>query len=1275
MPPKRQDATAAAPPALSGASSPNDRGAPRSSSSKPESFSAADVRGGAAGAGPAGAAASAAAGRHSGAPNSVSQVPPPPPSAFRGPITGSSRSVVGDNETRLALIPISLTIIAAVVIFALCYPGPDQWSMRVNHAGAHTAWTWRVPGLNTNDAFAAGGANGVANAASAVTSTLTTFFSRSGLGYGAVEQHTSNFLGREEELQRLLNVVRGSTGTAFAHVFGAQGVGKTTFVREFVRRVNTDPSYYMNAPISFYSSAAGAGASASSPAQMPASVVVWLKASSLQVLAGEVKNLADYLGLRYNDLHLESIVERVQAFLYRQPTWIVVFDDVIDERVLQVIPTLVPRLQSSSDAKPPAGPVLTSREQRTNAGAVIVISPSVNALNPAPGSTFIHIKAPALEIAADQLLNTVDHRTLLRGVTIDAQADPASAAVQSSSTPIVGAAVAAPKVREQALLIAKKLGRNPSAINYATSYLTQTTVTVAEYLSDVKRIRDQHKKIANIEASHAAFAFPRGLAAATRVNMLHAERMSPLSTPVLALMAASSSIVTDHSFDMWSTALSNPTVFTALSNSSFAEAGANADVSPDRLRHIVMRLRSLALLRGPFEITDASNVRRSIYHTPITVQFSIAAAYAPIPANTGSANTDASQTLSRLDIAAQSIVAMMAARTRSNQNRIFELVAPSVSAWETADHESTWIAIMYENAAHTRAAADVLAPSPLIPATSSGALITEAKSSSLAEGALSGLQDLASFTSMVMRRSESSVRFSDLARARGHPLPLQVVQAATNTTPEVVFPVDGTFSTSYSGNTDAAPSALQMSPLKSRYSAAILMRISYRLSIVSIAHLRAGRTKTARTISAAALIIARYALVAPEQAPEPRPETPIKKVLNAIDTLTYFPDADVPLPLSSAAPPEVPVSGATAAAAGSAAGAASGSSVVATQPAVPPFKGAITAAHTLYTDAARRRNLAGVLLVRSLVFCDCGTRLRSPSVAPDIVTAPASPIEASTGYFSARAVVRAIGEPRKKVYSGMPPPSKGECADWNAAKSYVDEALDLVWNQNQTPASAAAADDGVPSPMAAIALSRLAHLYERNNQWEEALSAHQYALQAEMRFYGERSVPVYRRFAHIAQLWFDHSPNRNREALSAVYKAFSLAKQLFDDFDPRLADAISALGKAYARSGRGAKAVKQLEEALTIEIEAGGEFNPRVLARSIDLANLQYAQKDLEKALNNYHRVARALEVMIGPHSPMTAQWNARCVSLYQQIREEMRARAEAERRRQAQEQKQKSAK
>lgn len=1146
-------------------------------------------------------------------------------------------SRAGNNETPLALIPITLTIIVTVGVLALCYPTPEQWSRRINHAAPQTAWMWRVPPPVAP----------ISEATNPSSSSSTSLFSSL---FGSRDQSSASppFIGRNEELTKLHSIVTNDAAPAFAHVFGPQGVGKSALVAEYVRRVNTDPTFYLPAATGISTP----GSSSSTKTERgPPSVTIWLRGTSLQMLAADLKDLADHLGLRTHDLTLHAFADRVSAFLYKQPRWVVVVDDVVDERVLQVIPVLLPRLSSAAD-RVGQGLKLVSNETPTNRGAVIVVSPSLNALNPLPGATTLFVNPPSKGDALTILRHAIPDSVLMRGV---------DASTNLSITP-----------ETQADALIKAVGRWPYSISLAASYLTTTTTTIDQYTSAVLSQRKRLSSSAYMRAGMAAAACSRSLFASVAVAIDRAEKASPLSSTVLGFLASSSPVVSHMSTTLWAQALSNQVIRDALvpprtetpygtytSNTSPSSTSTSAPpVSAQQLANIVSKLRTLSLVRGPYAIYDAVNVKQFVYHTPLIVQIAAAARYAVrSPARLPSSVTgteDAPRVLSRLDLSAQAILSLQASRIRTLQTKVGDTFPNAYSMWELGDHEAVWLNSGYEAATHMRAAADVLAPSPLLPNTPEGTFVAEAHVSSLCDGALAGLSNLASFTALVLHRPESAIRFSDLARSRGHPLPIDYVRNGTD--------ID-------SSSTDASSNDVVehvISPAKERFSAAQILRMSRRIAAASQYHLRARRLKTSNLLSATALALARYAVVAPDEAPNPIQGIATSTLLEAADLLAFAPDLKAPLPQTMPAPPpritQTELLGIV------------GDSLTEPLPVVTPY----------VSKAMRRDNLAATLMVRSMVLCDCGTRLRQPPVVP-LNGEKTEGIDARS--LSARDVFLAISARRREVLWGLQSPRSASCTNWEAAKVHAEEALSLVWghaltNNTKQPVSALSSaalkvlggedykkavnriveeTSSIPTPITPVALTRYALLLERHGDYEAALTAHQFALQVELRYFSERSVPVFRRFAHIAQLWFTHMPHREREALSATYKAYTLAKGLFDDYDPRLADAYSALARAYVKTGRAAKAVKQLEDAVTIEVEAGGESHERVLARTTELGNVHYQLHQFEKALQQYHRTSRSLDMMVGPTAAIAMQFSSRCVSIYNFLKQ-LRAKEEAAR-------------
>jgi len=339
-------------------------------------------------------------------------------------------------------------------------------------------------------------------------------------------------------------------------------------------------------------------------------------------------------------------------------------------------------------------------------------------------------------------------------------------------------------------------------------------------------------------------------------------------------------------------------------------------------------------------------------------------------------------------------------------------------------------------------------------------------------------------------------------------------------------------------------------------------------------------------------------------------------------------------------------------------------------------------------DVARRDTLALALMIAAQANCDNGYFISRASVGAQTVILSQNPQQATIDYtsasgaFSSSSLLKLLESDERQSFAAVASSSPAlspflesvtrlqqqNCNRENGyatAKRRLSEALHLIWHVNPAPSIVAAMEKPL-TVLCAYALSQMALLNEQGSEWDEAIAAHQHALQSELILWGQNRASISKRFTHVGQLWFAIRPSgapdrqsaqmqqRERDALSATYKAYNIAQNIWDAGDPRLATLTLTLARAYTRSQRLGKALQLFEEAAQIETDAAGPAHPSALARYVDLGNVYFAHGQIDKALQQYFKVSQGLFSLVGPNALLSQQWNARCVALYQHIRQHM---------------------
>jgi hypothetical protein len=185
--------------------------------------------------------------------------------------------------------------------------------------------------------------------------------------------------------------------------------------------------------------------------------------------------------------------------------------------------------------------------------------------------------------------------------------------------------------------------------------------------------------------------------------------------------------------------------------------------------------------------------------------------------------------------------------------------------------------------------------------------------------------------------------------------------------------------------------------------------------------------------------------------------------------------------------------------------------------------------------------------------------------------------------------------------------------------------------------------------MTVYIIKALADLYKRQNKLEECFTQHQVALELEMQILSEKSNIVSRHYQLIASMWEQTQPNRE---LQLVYRAYNLAKSLFDEFDPRFADASASLGGQYFMIKRD-RAFKPLEDALKAETEAAGDVHVRVANRRVQIAGAFYETGKLDKAVYHYLEIYHTYLTMYGVNHELTQRWAAQCIKVHEEFQQQ----------------------
>lgn len=193
----------------------------------------------------------------------------------------------------------------------------------------------------------------------------------------------------------------------------------------------------------------------------------------------------------------------------------------------------------------------------------------------------------------------------------------------------------------------------------------------------------------------------------------------------------------------------------------------------------------------------------------------------------------------------------------------------------------------------------------------------------------------------------------------------------------------------------------------------------------------------------------------------------------------------------------------------------------------------------------------------------------------------------------------------------------------------------------------------------AVGHHRLAIFFDFIGEMANSILNQEKALEIENGELGSYHVAIVHRLDLMGESW--RKLNRLSESLRVDSKALQIAKELTDSLDPWFGKHLSIVGIATARLNNtrdrsselpSRRALKHLDQALTIEVEAAGETHPLVAQRLHDFADLQALLGASDKALVYYRRAYLVEVTLHGFQNPTVLELREKMESLSKRIQE-----------------------